>query len=103
MQCVDMGKESRVGEANTYLGEREETLGDGDDILHLLNRLNAVLDNLGVLGAGGVEDVADALDVTLCPVPVGLLHRLESFGSVHGNTTRDRARGALYPTKRPSA
>ena len=59
-----------------YLGEREETLSDSDDILHLLNRLNAVLDDLGVLSAGGVEDVADALDVALSPVTVGLLDSL---------------------------
>ena len=62
-----------------HLGEREETLSNGDDILHLLNRLNAVLDDLGVLGARCVEDVADTLDVALSPVPVGLLHGLEKM------------------------
>ncbi len=60
----------------TDLGKGEETLGDGDDILHLLNRLDALLDDLGVLCARRVEDVADALDVALCPVPVGLLDGL---------------------------
>ena len=67
-----------------HLGEREETLSNGDDILHLLNRLDAVLDDLSVLGAGRVEDVADALDVALRPVPVGLLYRLsEKLASVN--------------------
>ena len=65
-----------------YLGEREETLSDSDDILHLLNRLNAVLDDLGVLSAGGVEDVAHALDVALGPVPVRLLDGLFDNGSI---------------------
>ena len=69
-----------------HLGEREETLSNGDDILHLLNRLDAVLDDLGVLGPGRVEDVADTLDVALGPVPVGLLHRLSSTAvSVYAN------------------
>ena len=62
----------------THLREREETLSDRNDILHLLNRLDAVLNDLGVLGPGRVEDVADALDVALGPVPVRLLHRLSS-------------------------
>ena len=63
--------------SGTHLGERKETLGDGDDILHLLNRLDAVLDDLGVLRAGGVEDVEHAVDVALRPVPVRLLRGLE--------------------------
>lgn len=58
------------------LGESEETLSDRNNILHLLNRLDAVLDNLGVLGTGRVQDILHALDVTLSPVPVRLLHRL---------------------------
>ncbi len=64
----------------THLGEREEALGDGDDILHLLNRLDAVLDDLGMLGAGRVQDVLDAVDVTLRPVAVRLLHGLLNGG-----------------------
>lgn len=60
----------------THLREREETLGDGDDILHLLNRLDAVLDDLSVLSAGRVQDVLDAVDVSLRPVAVRLLHGL---------------------------
>ena len=76
MQCVDMGKESRVGEANTYLGEREETLSDSNDILHLLNRFDALLHYLGVLGARRVEDVPNTFDVALSPIAVGLLHSL---------------------------
>ena len=71
-----------VEKQETHLGERKEPLGDGDDILHLLNRLDAVLDDLGVLGAGRVEDVADALDVALGPVPVRLLDGLFDNGSI---------------------
>ena len=71
-----MGSEKNRSQKVTDLGEREETLGDVDDILHLLNRLDAVLDDLGVLGTGGVEDVTDALDVALSPVTVGLLDSL---------------------------
>ena len=63
--------------SGTHLRESKETLGDGDDILHLLNRLDAVLDDLGVLRAGGVEDVEHAVDVALRPVPVRLLRGLE--------------------------
>lgn len=62
----------------TYLGEREEALGDGDDILHLLNRLDAILNDLSVLRTGRVEDVADTLNVALGPVPVGFLHSLSN-------------------------
>ena len=60
----------------THLGEGKETLGDGDDILHLLNRLDAVLDDLSVLGARRVEDVTNTADVALSPVPVRLLDSL---------------------------
>ena len=70
----DVNEDER--QKRTHLGEREKTLGDRDNILHLLNRLDAVLDDLGVLGTGGVEDVADALDVALSPVTVGLLDSL---------------------------
>ena len=41
-----MGRRGRP----THLGKCEETLCDGDDILHLFNRLDAVLDDLGVFG-----------------------------------------------------
>lgn len=81
-----MGRSEGRHRGRTYLRERKETLRDGDDILHLLNRLDAVLDDLGVLGPGRVEDVADTLDVALGPVPVGLLHRLSRTAvSVYAN------------------
>ena len=71
-----MGGESSVGRAYTYLGKREETLGDSNDILHLLNRFDALLHYLGVLGARRVEDVPNTFDVALSPIAVGLLHSL---------------------------
>ena len=81
-----VGRSKGRHRGRTHLREREETLGDGNDILHLLNRLDAVLDDLGVLGPGRVEDVADTLDVALGPVPVGLLHRLSRTAvSVYAN------------------
>ena len=71
------GRSKERHRGRTHLRERKETLGDGDDILHLLNRLDAVLDDLGVLRARRVEDVAHTCDVALCPVAVWLLHSLE--------------------------
>ena len=78
--------------SGTHLGERKETLGDGDDILHLLNRLDAVLDDLGVLGPGRVEDVADTLDVALGPVTVRLADGLEGNAGGVCDDLRTRVR-----------
>ena len=55
-----------------YLRERKQVLGDRHNILHLLNRRDAVLDSLRVLRTRRVEDAPDAVDVTLCPVAVRL-------------------------------
>lgn len=55
-----------------YLGESKQVLGDRHDILHLLNRRDAVLDSLRVLRTRRVEDTPDAVDVALCPVAVRL-------------------------------
>ena len=56
----------------TNLGEGEKILGDRNDILHLLDGLDTVLDSLSVLSTRTVEDVLDLLDVTLSPVTVRL-------------------------------
>ena len=55
-----------------HLGECEETFSDGDDILHLLNRRDAVLDGLGVLRTRRIEDTLDTIDMALRPVTVRL-------------------------------
>jgi len=54
------------------LGESKETLGDRNNILHLLNRVDSVLDSLGVFGASTVEDSSDFGNLGLSPVTVGL-------------------------------
>ena len=59
-----------------YLRERKQVLGDRHDILHLLNRFDALLHYLGVLGARRVEDVPNTFDVALSPITVGFLHSL---------------------------
>lgn len=59
-----------------YLGEGKETGGERDDILHLGDAINSLLDCLGVLIAGLVEDVLDTLDIGLCPLHVGPGERL---------------------------
>lgn len=43
------------------LGNGVEGLGEADNVLLLLYRVNASLDGLGVLGAGAVEDLGDFL------------------------------------------
>jgi len=59
------------------LGESKETLGDRNDILHLLDGVDSVLDSLGVLGTGTVENSLDFGNLGLSPIPVGLADGLE--------------------------
>jgi hypothetical protein len=63
----------------TYLGNLEQTLSQVDNILHLTNTLNTVLDSLCVLGAGLVQYASDTVDVTFCPVNIRLPHSLHKF------------------------
>lgn len=60
------------------LREREEALGEGDDVLHLSDVVDAVLDGLGVVRARGVEDALDARDLRVRPVTVRLADGLET-------------------------
>jgi hypothetical protein len=60
----------------TDLGESEEALRQGDDILHLLNIVDAVLDSLGVLRPCTVQNTLDLLNLALRPVTVWLASRL---------------------------
>ena len=62
----------------TYLGKSEEPLSDVDNILHLLNRLDAILNGLGVLSPRAVENILDALNMTISPVTVWLPNTLPS-------------------------
>ena len=59
------------------LGESKETLSDRNDILHLLNRVDSVLDRLSVLGTSTIEDSPDFGNLGLSPVTVGLTDGLE--------------------------
>lgn len=61
----------------TDLGEREQALSNGDRVLQLLHRHNAVLHRLGVLGPSGLEDSLDFVNLALRPVAVWLAHALQ--------------------------
>lgn len=54
----------------SYLGNSEQRLGDVDDTRHLLDVADAVLDGLGVVLAGGVQDALDLLVLCLGPLLV---------------------------------
>lgn len=54
----------------SYLGNLEQALGDVDDTLHLLDALDAVLDGLGVVGTGSIQDASNLLVLALSPLPV---------------------------------
>jgi hypothetical protein len=53
---------------NSDLGDRKETLGERDDVLHLAHRVDAVLHGLRVLCARTIEDALDASNVVLGPL-----------------------------------
>lgn len=77
---------AHLAESNcTNLGESKETLGDRNDILHLLNRVDSVLDGLSVFGTGTVEDSLDFGNLGFSPVTVGLADGLGY--SLHVSTT----------------
>ena len=59
------------------LGESKETLGDGNDVFHLFNGVDSVLDSLSVFGASTIEDALNLGNLSLSPVTVGLPDRLE--------------------------
>ncbi len=54
----------------SLLGNLEEGLGDINDTTHLLDVLDALLDGLGVVGTGRVQDTADLLDLGVGPLAV---------------------------------
>lgn len=56
---------------HSYLGNSKELLGDLDNSGHLLNVVDALLNSVGVVGTGSVQDVLVLLDLTLGPLAVG--------------------------------
>lgn len=55
-----------------HLGQGEESLCHGRDILQLSNRVNAALDGLGMFCACTREDALDARNVVFSPFTVRL-------------------------------
>jgi hypothetical protein len=53
-----------------YLGNSEELLGDLNNAGQLLDVLHALLNGVGVVGTGGVQDILVLLDLTLSPLLV---------------------------------
>lgn len=56
----------------THLGQIEESLGDGNNILHLSNGINALMNCLCVLSTSTIQNLLDALNVTLRPLAIWL-------------------------------
>lgn len=77
MRCALVGHKHGMF-INTYLRESEEALSDGNNILHLSNGVNTLLNSTGVLSAGIVQDLLDACNVAFCPLRVRLAYDLES-------------------------
>jgi len=73
--CGSAGAAEAV--TGSYLGQGKEGLGDGNDVLHLADIGNALLDGTSVLRTGIIEDVANARDVTFSPLTVGLAESLK--------------------------
>lgn len=59
------------GSAPSYLGNLEQGLGDVNDTAEVLDALDALLDGLGVVGAGAVQDARDLVDLLLGVVGPG--------------------------------
>ena len=65
-----------------YLGNSEELLGELNNAGQLLDVLHTLLDGVGVVGTGSVQDVLVLLDLTLSPLTV-------SRATVLGNGSED--------------
>ncbi len=61
-----------------HLGQVKESLGYGNDILHLTNGINALLYGLCMLSTSTVKDFLDTLNVALCPLAVRLTRKLRT-------------------------
>ena len=64
-------------EEGRLLGQRKQALRERDDVLHLGDIVDAVLDGLGVVGTCGIEDTLDAGDLRVGPVAVRLADGLQ--------------------------
>lgn len=53
-----------------YLGNSEQLLGNLDNARHLGDVVNTLLNSVGVVGTGSVQDVLVLLDLTLGPLAV---------------------------------
>ena len=58
------------------LGESKETLSNGNNVLHLPNGIDLVLNSLSVFGTSTIEDTLDFGNLGLSPVMVGLVDEL---------------------------
>lgn len=56
---------------NAHLGDSVKTLGEGYDILHLVDVVDTLLNALRVLGARALKNRLDAVDVAFGPLLVG--------------------------------
>lgn len=72
MSLVHLGKSNRVD-----LGEGKKTLGDGNDILHLPDRVDSVFDSLSVFCTSTVENTLDFSNLGLGPITIGFADVLE--------------------------
>lgn len=72
----------------SYLGNSEQLLGDINNTGHLLDVVNAMLDGVGVVSAGSVEDVLVLLDLAVSPLAVS---RATVLG--HGGEDGEKAEG----------
>lgn len=62
-----LGLENLSLELDGVLGDSEKVLGGLDNILELVDVTDSLLDGVGVLVSGGVEDVSHVLNVTVSP------------------------------------
>ena len=63
-----------------YLGNSEELLGEVNNTRELLDVVNALLDSIGVVGTGSVQDVRVLLDLGISPLLVGRASVLGNSG-----------------------
>lgn len=70
-----------------YLGDLEQALGDLNDLVHLLDVVDAGLDGLGVVGTGSVQDASNLLALGIGPL------------RVHGTTVLDDGTPDAQQTK----
>lgn len=80
-------------ELGGLLGKSVEGLGDLDDILHLTDLINAVLDGGLVVDAGLLEDGADLVNVDIGPLVEGLTGSLDD--TAEGSSESEEDQGLL--------